>query len=79
MDPIEKLLRKVNKKDREQLLAILLKLQQGEMNGLKLLKLKGSDLYRVRVGRFRILFLLDTKTKVVEVRSVRLRSEDTYK
>lgn len=79
MDPIEKLLRKANRKDREHLLEVLLKLQRGEVDDLKILKLKGSHEYRVRVGRFRIRFLIDAKTKRVEVRSVKLRNEDTYK
>ena len=36
-------------------------------------------IYRVRVGDFRIIYLIDEKNKRVEVGGIRRRSERTYK
>jgi len=58
---------------------ILLRLQDGDTAGLKVLKLKGMSEYRVRGGWFRIRFIINTKTKQVEIYSVKLRNEATYK
>ena len=78
MDEIAKLLKKVKQKDRERLLACMEALQNGELNALKIMKLTGSSLYRLRVGDFRIVFSIDKQQRVV-IESVRLRNEKTYK
>jgi mRNA interferase RelE/StbE len=36
-------------------------------------------IYRVRVGDFRIVYLIDEKKRHIEVGAIRLRSEGTYK
>jgi mRNA interferase RelE/StbE len=39
------------------------------------IKLKGEDLYRVRVGDYRIIFDVDTKARVVIVLAIAHRSQ----
>lgn len=38
-----------------------------------------GDIYRIRVGRFRILYSIDDSRRTVTIGSVRRRSEDTYR
>ena len=38
-----------------------------------------GDIYRIRVGRFRILYAIDDAERTVVIGSVRRRSEDTYR
>ena len=45
----------------------------------KVKKLAESGLWRVRVGRYRIIYSIDDKIKVVIVVRVAKRSEDMYK
>ncbi len=77
VDKIAKLLRKASAKDRQRLDELLELLISGKTQGLKIEKIKASDLYRVRVGRFRVIFHYDAKRVVID--SVRLRNEETYK
>ena len=44
---------------------------------LNIKKLQNSDFYRVRKGRFRIIFHIEKKTVVID--SIKLRNENTYK
>lgn len=37
-----------------------------------------GDIYRIRVGRFRILYSINDAERTVTIGSVRRRSEDTY-
>jgi len=76
MDKIEKLLRKISKKQREKLFAIIIKLLSGDKKGLNIKKLKGTVFYRLRSGRFRIIY---HKEKDIVIDSIRLRDENTYK
>jgi len=41
-------------------------------------KLAGN-IYRIRVGRYRVIYAIDDTTKVVVVTNVKKRSEGTYK
>lgn len=78
MREIEKLLRKISKKDRSALLALVEALTGKEHKGLIVKKLKGTDFYRVRKGSFRIIFhYSDSKDVIID--SIRLRNENTYK
>lgn len=43
------------------------------------IKLKAKAFWRVRVGRFRIIFRIDDEQELVEVVKITRRSEDTYK
>jgi len=42
-------------------------------------KLRETGLWRVRVGRYRMVYVIDDKAKVVTVVKVAIRREDTYK
>ena len=74
MDAIEKLLNKISKKDKKNLLKAMLLIQGSEISGIKL---KGVDVYRVRIGNYRILYKIEKK-KIVIV-GLRRRNEKTYK
>jgi mRNA interferase RelE/StbE len=43
------------------------------------LKLQTKDMYRIRVGRFRVIYIINEEEKLVEVVRVSRRNEDTYK
>ncbi len=77
MKEIEKLFRKISKKDRHFLRETIALLVQKKHTGLDVKKLQGSDFYRMRVGAFRIIFHYDGSDVVVD--SVRMRNEGTYK
>ena len=80
MDKIEKLLRQFSAKEREAMLLLMqqIKHDHRKIPGVK--QLKGKDgWYRVRIGRYRIVFVVDPRTKRVEIRRVTKRDEDTYK
>ncbi|MHB8651723.1 MAG: type II toxin-antitoxin system RelE family toxin [Minisyncoccota bacterium] len=78
MREIEKLLRKITKKERQMLLSVVEALIANRHQGIDIKKLKGSDFYRARRGSFRIIFHYNDKEEVI-VDSVRLRKEGTYK
>lgn len=79
MDNTEKLFRKISKKERIILKELIIKISdKKERKNLKAIKLKESDFYKLRKGRYRILFHLD-KNKEVIIDSIRLRNEKTYK
>lgn len=70
----EKFIRKQGKKDQERLLKAAYKLPEGA----DIKKLKGSDLFRVRVGNYRILYTIDDGIKVITVENIDNRG-DVYK
>lgn len=41
-------------------------------------KLRGTDLWRLRLGRYRVVYALDDKASLVTVLKVAPRREDTY-
>ena len=41
-------------------------------------KLRGTDLWRLRLGRYRVVYVIDDKASLVTVIKVALRREDTY-
>ncbi len=78
MDHIAKLFKKISKKDRDILRELVLLLQDSkERKKLSIKKLQNSDFYRVRKGRFRIIFHIEKKCVVID--SIKLRNENTYK
>ncbi|MBU0596712.1 type II toxin-antitoxin system RelE/ParE family toxin [Patescibacteria group bacterium] len=77
MDKIEKLLRKISKKQREFLLGVIKKLLSGKNEGLDIKKLKDTDFYRLRSGRFRIIFHKENNEIIID--GIKLRDENTYK
>ena len=58
-----KFLKKQDKKTQERLLTTIKQLPQGT----DIKKLKGLDMYRMRVGNMRILYLIDDTIKIMPV------------
>ena len=78
MNKIEKLLKKISKKDRDALLYVIEELITGkDIQHLKPTKLEGLELYRIRKGNFRIIFHKENGLVVVD--SIKMRNENTYK
>lgn len=42
-------------------------------------KLRGVDLWRLRVGRYRVIYYIDDKAGLIRVIKVAARHEDTYR
>lgn len=40
---------------------------------------KSQQTYRKRVGRYRVIFVLDTANRVIEIAAILARSEQTYR
>lgn len=78
MNDIEKLFRKIGKKERTLLFGIVQALLSKDHNGLVIKKLEQSDFYRLRKGNFRIIFHYDKAGEII-IDAVRLKGEDTYK
>lgn len=79
MDDIRKLFARIPKKHRTQLLEILGRLlDPAQRAALRPEKLSNSSQVRVRAGRYRIIFHVDTKGTVI-IDEVRLRNENTYR
>jgi len=77
MDKIEKLFRKITKKERATLNDLLILLRKNEVAHLDIKKIKASAYYRVRIMKFRIIFhYQDGKFKLDDIR---FRNENTYK
>ncbi len=70
----EKFIRKQGKKEQERLLNAISKLP----DGTDIKKLKGSELFRVRVGNYRILYTIDEGIKVITIENIDNRG-DVYK
>ncbi|KKW33434.1 MAG: hypothetical protein UY78_C0012G0019 [Parcubacteria group bacterium GW2011_GWA1_53_13] len=77
MNEHEKLFRKLNKKQRGQLEALVEVLVTGNFQSLNVVKLSGYEKYRVRKGWFRIVFHYEGGGLIID--RIRLRNEDTYK
>ena len=79
MDKIEKLLKKITKKEKKDLLKIMRKIRDGQLDGLDVKKLKNHKyLYRVRVGTKRVIFIKESN-QPHRIVSVENRSDTTYK
>ncbi len=76
MNKIGKLLLKISKKDRSNLLLIIQKIISKDLK-VKAVKIKNTDFYRVRKGQFRIIFHKNKEEIVID--AIRLRNENTYK
>lgn len=76
MDKIEKLFAKISKKDRDGLIFLLKAIISNE-NNLKIEKIKNTDFFRVRFGKYRIIFHREKNDNVID--NIRLRNENTYK
>lgn len=78
MEHLEKLLRRMPPKHRAQILEVLECLRDESCRSrLNIEKLSGSGLFRVRAGRYRIIFTMQGDDIVLV--DIRLRNEGTYR
>ncbi len=78
MHKIDKFLAKLDAERRERVLVVLLQIRSGDLQGLNLRKLKeAGPLYRVRVGRVRIIFEMDTNG--IRLLDVDFKNDNTYR
>lgn len=77
MDKIEKLLKRTPEKDREKILEAYYKILNHEWEHLDKKKLSGNLGYRVRVGNYRIKFIIDEDGDPA-VYDIERRSSNTY-
>lgn len=77
MDKIEKVLKKLLNSERNEFRKILVLIQKGDFDTLAIKKLKGQkNIYRVRKGKFRIIF--QKKNDTINILSLEKRSDNTY-
>jgi len=76
MDKIEKLLRKIGKKDRLKLQEILEEILVGKFENLDMKNISGSKLFRVRKEKYRAVFQYK---KGIVIEAIKIRNEGTYK
>jgi mRNA-degrading endonuclease RelE of RelBE toxin-antitoxin system len=76
MNKIEKLLRKISKKDGNDLLCAVRQIIDSDKD-VKSVKIKNTDFFRVRHGQFRIIFHKDGDEIIID--SIRMRNDNTYK
>ncbi len=80
MNRIEKFLRSLSAKERHGILLLFQQLQSDPFKVPGIIALKGfKGLYRVRIGRNRMIFFYDPASKIFEIRHVGRRNESTYK
>ncbi|MFA5228493.1 MAG: hypothetical protein WC446_01905 [Candidatus Paceibacterota bacterium] len=77
MDKIEKLLRRICEKDRLALKETVKSLFIGEIKKMDIKKIKNTDFFRIKKGKFRIIFHYNKKDIIID--SIKLRNENTYK
>lgn len=70
----EKFIRKQEERVQERLLKAIYKLPEGT----DIKKLKGSELFRLRVGNYRVIYSVDDEIKVITVENIDNRG-DVYK
>lgn len=78
MHRIDKFLARLDTKLRQKVLDIVQRINHGDFAGLDMRKLQGSaGVYRVRVGRVRIKFIMDTSG--IRIFNIDNRGENTYR
>ncbi|HIY03234.1 MAG TPA: type II toxin-antitoxin system RelE/ParE family toxin [Candidatus Blautia faecipullorum] len=70
----EKFIRKQGKKTQERLIKAICRLP----DGTDIKKLRGQEMYRMRVGNYRVLYTVDDGIKVITVENIDNRG-DVYK
>lgn len=79
MDKIQKLFSRLSRKERLHLQSFIDGLLHDDsFRDTHAKKLQGSDFFRARKGRFRIIFHYDQSKNMI-IDSVRIRNENTYK
>ncbi|MEK7145077.1 MAG: hypothetical protein AAB794_04475 [Patescibacteria group bacterium] len=78
MHKIDKFLAKLDAERREKVLVVLRQIRSGDFQNLNLKKMKEvGPLYRVRVGRVRIIFEMDTSG--IRLVDTDFKNDNTYK
>ena len=68
---------KICRKDRQRLLNIIEKLVIRDYKGLNIRKVVHTDFYRLRSGRFRIIFHKEKQEIIID--GIKLKNKSTYK
>jgi mRNA-degrading endonuclease RelE of RelBE toxin-antitoxin system len=76
MDKIEKLLRKISPSERQRLFKLMKSLISGSKN-LNVSKVTNTDFFRLKSGKFRIIFHYENKEVIID--AIKLRDKNTYK
>ncbi|MBU0457949.1 hypothetical protein KJ652_01405 [Patescibacteria group bacterium] len=80
MDKIEKLLRALTAKEQEAIMLLMDQLKRDYKKVPGISSVKGKRrLFKVRIGKYRIVFEVHSKTNEIEIRKVARRNEKTYK
>ena len=78
MDKIEKVLNKLNNREKQKLKEILLQIDKGDFYNLDLKKLRArKDIFRVRKGNLRIIFRKTDNS--IKILSLERRTSKTYR
>ena len=77
MKKIEKLFKKISKVDRGRLLNIIETLISKDISSFNIKKVTDTDFFRLKSGRFRIIFHYEKKVLIID--SIKIRNEKTYK
>jgi mRNA interferase RelE/StbE len=76
--PAERYLAKLTVTERQSILDALLLLGTGDFTVLDIKRLRGRSDWRLRIGEYRVLFLIDSKNKMLFVTRIGSRG-DIYK
>ena len=76
MNKIEKLLRKISQSDRKRLLDLIECLIKNNYQGLNISKIKNSDFFRLKSGRYQIIFHKEQQEIIID--SIKLRNKKIY-
>ena len=77
VDKIQKAINRLTPKERKAVKSVLYKIKNAKQEGLDIKKLKGrTDIYRVRIGKNRIIFRMDGDK--IKILTIERRSDNTY-
>ncbi len=80
MDEIEKILRALTPKEKEAMLLLMEQVKRDYRKIPGVVALQGmKGWFRIRMGKYRIIFAVDPVTKKTEIRRITRRNESTYK
>lgn len=80
MNEIDKILRKLTPKEREAMVLLMKQLQSDYRKIPGIQSLQGTKgLFRIRMGNYRIIFIVNQTTGAAEIRRISRRNEKTYK
>jgi len=78
MDKIEKELKKLSQKEKEEIKKILLSIKDNSLSGFDIKKLKNCDnIFRIRKGKIRIIFK-KSNDNTISILTIEKRSDNIY-